>query len=257
MEIDCPDPFHLNKAFIKPFVMELEQCIIVKPALNEISMATMKALLSLSNIMDPFIVRHLPLITNRVLFMFSPPPALPSLTTRNEFVEKLTTPRNPKPSTLSDSTLPLKYSNSAVFFGAQKETAGGKQDTGKGVELKEVQEENNEGEDIIVLIPKPSGEPGRPGCGRYSLDIVLGVWGTETLSKVTVRLATSHYLEVALFHTEMLFSQTFVKDAADNGLDTTVSFAKQDVGKVDKICKAVCLSYPRKLRILFTVLLGT
>jgi len=138
------------------------------------------------------IARHLPLITNRIPFTLNPPPELPSLTTRNDFVigEPLVTPSNSNPSTLPDTASSLKYSASVVFFGAQKEMATRKEGKGKKVEEKEVQEEGNGAEEIVVLIPKPSGEPGRPRSGGYSLDEVLGVWGAETLSKVTVRLPT-------------------------------------------------------------------
>ena len=63
-----------------------------------------------------------------------------------------------------------------------------KHEKGKGVEEQPIQEEPDE---MVVLIPKPSGEPGRPHSGGYSLDNVLSDWGAETLSKLTVRLVTA------------------------------------------------------------------
>lgn len=142
--------------------------------------------------MDPMIAQHLPLITNRIPFTLNPPPALPSLTSRKEFLderEPLATPSNhmADPSTLPSTGSPLKYSGSVVFFGAQKETAR-KHEKGKGVEEQPIQEEPDE---MVALIPKPSGEPGRPHSGGYSLDNVLSDWGAETLSKLTVRLVTA------------------------------------------------------------------
>lgn len=143
--------------------------------------------------MDPMIARHLPLITNRIPFSLNPPPRLPALTNRKEFLElqePLATPTNPNPSTLPDTASSLKYSGSVVYFGPLKETAR-KQEKSKGVEEEQVQKEHTEVDEITVLIPKPTGEPGRPHCGGYRLDDVLGVWGAETLSKVQVRLATT------------------------------------------------------------------
>ncbi|KIM35120.1 hypothetical protein M413DRAFT_32743 [Hebeloma cylindrosporum] len=114
--------------------------------------------------MNPIIAQHLPLITNRVSFTLNPPLALPSLTTRHEFDDELAIPRNnPKPSTLPGKASALKYSNSVTFFGARTEMAG-KQDPGKGVEVTEVQEESTGEEEIVTLITKPPGEPGRPAA---------------------------------------------------------------------------------------------
>ena len=143
--------------------------------------------------MDPMIAQHLPLITNRIPFLLNPPPMLPALTNRKEFLdsrEPLAMPTNPNPSTLPDTASSLKYSASVVYFGAQKETARN-QDKGKGIEEEQVQKEQNEVNEITELIPKPPGEPGRPHCGGYHLDDVLSVWGAETLSKVMVCLATT------------------------------------------------------------------
>lgn len=141
------------------------------------------------------IAQHLPLITNRIPFTLNPPPALPSLTPRKEFPnerEPLATPNNlmANPPTLPNTGSSLKYSGSVVYFGAQKETAR-KPEKGKDVEEQEIQEDPKELDEIVVLIPKPSGEPGRPHSGGYSLDNVLSDWGVETLSKVTVRLVTT------------------------------------------------------------------
>jgi hypothetical protein len=171
----------------KPFVHES----ISASVLSEISVATTRTSLFLSNIMDSMIItEHLPLITARIPFTLNPPSVLSPVTARTEFLdleEPLETPRNSSPSTLSHTTSPLKPSGSVVFFGAHKETATGEgeKEKLKGIEEEEVEKEQNEADEVIMLIQKPQGEPGRPQCGGYSLDDVLD-WGAETLSKVTV-----------------------------------------------------------------------
>jgi len=84
----------------------------------------------------------------------------------------------------------LKYSDSVVFAlqkGKESETV----DKGNLACEEEREDEEGEGEEVIestILIPKPSGEPGRPHSGGYSLDKVLSPWGVATLTKVTVSL---------------------------------------------------------------------
>ncbi|KIM34858.1 hypothetical protein M413DRAFT_32960 [Hebeloma cylindrosporum] len=173
--------------------------------------------------MGPMIAPYLPLITNRISFTLNPPPGLPSLTPRNEFLDVREPRATPSPSSLTGSVSSLKSSGSVVF-GPQKET-GSQQGKGKGnlgaIEEQEVQQEPKGNDEIIALIQKPFGEPGRPGSGGYRLEEVLD-WEPETLSKVTV----------------------FVKQAAEKDLDTTVSYSKQNIDKVDNICKAAYECFP-------------
>jgi len=73
-----------------------------------------------------------------------------------------------------------------VQFGFETEKTTDKEDKGNDGEE---DEDDEEGGDIVqstTLIPKPSGEPGRPHSGGYSLDEVLSPWGVATLAKVTV-----------------------------------------------------------------------
>ena len=129
--------------------------------------------------MDPIIARHLPLITNRIPFTFNPPPSLPPLTNRKEFLDTREQSATP-PSVLPGRAPPLKYSGS-VLFAPRKESEI--VDKGKGPE-----EGEDEEVEEVILVPKPSGEPGRPRSGGYSLEEVLSPWGVETLAKVTVSL---------------------------------------------------------------------
>jgi len=144
--------------------------------------------------MDPIIARHLPLITNRIPFTFNPPSSLPHLTNRNEFRKEFRKGfRDAReqsampPSVLPSVASPLKYSDSVVFAlqrGKESETV----DMGKAREEEREDEEVGEVIESNTLIPKPSGEPGRPHSGGYSLDEVLSPWGVATLAKVTVSL---------------------------------------------------------------------
>ena len=145
--------------------------------------------------MDPLIARHLPLITNRISFVFNPPPSLPPLTNRKEFLDTRdtsTTPTRPNHSVLRNQASSLKCSASVQFgFEVEKMT-----DEGDG-------EEDEEVDDIFqsaILIPKPSGEPGRPHSGGYSLDGVLSPWGVAMLAKVTVHLFPSQHDSSTLSH---------------------------------------------------------
>ncbi len=136
--------------------------------------------------MDPIIERHLPLITNRIPFTFNPPSPLPPLTNRKEFLGNRELSATPPPF-LPNKVSPLKYSGSVAFAfqkGGETENA----DKGKGAEEEREDEEQDEAIESTTLIPKPSGEPGRPHSGGYSLDDVLSSWGVATLAKVTVSL---------------------------------------------------------------------
>ncbi|KDR77444.1 hypothetical protein GALMADRAFT_138555 [Galerina marginata CBS 339.88] len=66
-------------------------------------------------------------------------------------------------------------------------------------------------------ITKPSGEPGRPGSGGYSIDDALASWGKEEVLKVN----------------------KLVKKLADLKLDKTKSYSKQNSKKVNDICQEV------------------
>ena len=144
--------------------------------------------------MDPIIARHLPLITNRIPFTFNPSSSLPHLTNRNEFRKEF-----PKgfqdareqsampPSVLPNIASSLKYSDSVVFA-LQKGKESEMLDKGKAREEDREDEEGEEVTESNTLIPKPSGEPGRPHSGGYSLDEILSPWGVATLAKVTVSL---------------------------------------------------------------------
>jgi hypothetical protein len=120
------------------------------------------------------------------------------------------------------------------FFGAQKEAAR-KQEKGKGVEEKQAHEEPSEVDEIAVLIPKPSGEPGRPHSGGYSLDDALGAWGAETLSKVTVRqpllrhdfiITLIHYFRRNLSKKPQTRTSTSLSVMPSKALKKSTKFAK-------------------------------
>ena len=49
-----------------------------------------------------------------------------------------------------------------------------------------------------VKIPKPSGEPGRPRSGGYSLEAALDKWGEELFQMVNVRMVMTIWINAYL-----------------------------------------------------------
>ncbi|KDR76667.1 hypothetical protein GALMADRAFT_210576 [Galerina marginata CBS 339.88] len=80
--------------------------------------------------------------------------------------------------------------------------------------------ESNASDDMlrsVQPIPQPSGQPGRPGSGGYSIEDALKAWSKEELAKV----------------------MTLTKTLADARLDQSMSYSKQDKAKVNTLCETV------------------
>lgn len=122
------------------------------------------------------ISRPLPLITSRISFSTKTLSINPTITPRIKFPAEITVkPSQPErgltPSSAgSDNDEPLANSDGES-------------------ELSELSELSESDVDTPTSrkIPKPAGEPGRPGSGGYSIEVVLAPWGKEEFAKVNVK----------------------------------------------------------------------
>ncbi len=85
-------------------------------------------------------------------------------------------------------------------------------------------------------IPKPAGEPARPGSGGYRLETVLQDWTPDFFNAVNVSESPVRWL---IFID--LYMQLYVKGQADTLLDTTKSFRGQKRDLIVEICISVRL----------------
>lgn len=136
--------------------------------------------------MKSYVKRHSPLITSRIEFRLGSPPPLPSITPRIEFTsERLSYSRRRvvrKEITISGNS-PKGRGNSDNFGNSSPSN-----------NLSILEEPAQALPTLPHLlkrdkIPKPTGEPGRPGSGGHCIDTVLinsHNWSKEALEKLTV-----------------------------------------------------------------------
>lgn len=140
--------------------------------------------------MTPHIKKHLPLITARIEFDLEPPLPPPTITARLEF---------------DDSHLPRFAEECEGQPEARvEEEAQEEQQDPQDVPVPQAKEEEGgsrrgtrelakkaRGPDEPTKIPKPSGEPGRPGSNGYSLETTMledYEWTRESWEEVNVSL---------------------------------------------------------------------
>ena len=174
--------------------------------------------------MDSRLNPHLPIITPRIEFSsltHSRPPAI--ITPRIDFAELWITGSDSASHAVSDFN-----KRSPSVCGDDNDTIPMDLDLLEEASDDEVPLNNNR------KIPKPLGEPGQPNSGGYSVENELQAWGADKISKVTLSLARAEY---ALLLTAL--SQKFIKSKADELLDTTQSYSKQNSSEIAKICRSV------------------
>lgn len=122
-----------------------------------------------SNNMEPcYLLRHHPLITPCIEFQLAPPPPLPNITPRTEFGPENLVPRR---RTLEED-------------GPTRESKRRRLSTSGRVPDQVYQDEDSDRDSDqplpsallpgpSTLIPKPTGEPGRPGSGGFCLEDAL------------------------------------------------------------------------------------
>ncbi|KDR65799.1 hypothetical protein GALMADRAFT_148382 [Galerina marginata CBS 339.88] len=151
------------------------------------------------------ISRHLPLITHRVQFSSKVSSTAPLVTHRLEFDRQTAASKKPQLERRE-----LTPSDSGSERNKDKDLESDLSD------LTDSEEEATHSA-VSKKIPKPAGEPGRPGSGGYSIDDTLASWGKEEVLKVN----------------------KLVKKLADLKLDKTKSYSKQNGRKVNDICEEV------------------
>lgn len=130
------------------------------------------------------ITRHLPLITNRIRFSSSGMAPLPTITPRVDLpllgVNILPANGNPTERELTPSEDGEEGSpeNQSNVDDGESELS----------ELSELESDIDSDKLIwpVLKIPKPSGEPGRPNSGGYSIEDALISWGKDEFGKVMV-----------------------------------------------------------------------
>ncbi|KDR65527.1 hypothetical protein GALMADRAFT_148634 [Galerina marginata CBS 339.88] len=155
------------------------------------------------------ISRHLPLITHRIQFSSKVSSTAPSITHRLEFDRQAD--RNPASKKAELEQRELTPSD----YGSEGDENKEKDAESDLSDLTDSDEEAKQS--TSKKIPKPAGEPGRPGSGGYSIDDALASWGKEEVLKVN----------------------KLVKKFADLKLDKTKSYSKQSGRKVNDICEDV------------------
>jgi len=183
------------------------------------------------------ISRHLPLITNRIRFSSVAMAPLPIITSRvNLPLRRVDVPsanRSPEERELTPSE------DGKEHYPENKST---RLDDGESElsELSELESEIDCDEPLrpAQKIPKPSGEPGRPNSGGYSIEDALISWGKDEFGKVMV--STPHSVSS---NERQTLLQKFTKKLADAKLDQTISYGKQDHTKVNRLCETVFSSF--------------
>lgn len=138
--------------------------------------------------MTPFIQRHEPTITSRIEFQLAPPRLLPSITSRIEFTsDRLTCPEREDGRTSSDNE------------DQDRDVAGDQRPRWSRVPDTPDQTPSLRRPNLRVAnassIPKPPGEPGRPGSGGFCVDTELvksSNWTRAAVQKLTV-CGVCHY----------------------------------------------------------------
>lgn len=138
----------------------------------------------LSFFAETMLSRHLPLITNRIHFASSAMAPLPTITPRADlpFLGVNIPPGSGNPAerelTPSEDSRESSPENKPNVNDGESELS----------ELSELESDIGSDEALrpAQKIPKPSGEPGRPNSGGYSIEDALVSWGKDEFGKVTV-----------------------------------------------------------------------
>lgn len=129
--------------------------------------------------MAPYIRKHQPLITPRVSFRLETADPLPTITPRIEFI-------------FENVRHPGEDEEDSATGGTQRAESEGPDaaDESQDAASKESQsgDESQAEEERATTIPKPSGQPGRPGSGGYCLEDALLEygWSKQTFDNISV-----------------------------------------------------------------------
>jgi hypothetical protein len=96
----------------------------------------------------------------------------------------------------------------------------------------------------VEHIPKPRGEPGRPGSGGYSLENEVN-WEPDAFKELQVKL------QYCSADCVLIFSQNFVNNMTDANLDVSQTISGQDYAMIEAISDVVSF-FKNVLAVLFT-----
>lgn len=146
--------------------------------------------------MHTIILQHLPLITSRIEFSLSPQPELPVITLRKCFLEYDMQRDN-------GNDMGSHVGDNANNVGNDVDNGADHAEVNGQASGSDISSEAG-GDDGFgpgrILIPKPSGEPGRPQSGGFNLERALN-WPKATFEKIQVgRLARPDHICNTLAH---------------------------------------------------------
>ena len=123
------------------------------------------------------ISHHLPLVTNRICFSPTMPSSTPTITPRIDF------------NAASKSAAAFKHQTRELTPSDHGLSESSPDDNGESEIFSEAEETDHESSTLpCTKIPKPSGEPGRPRSGGYSIEAVLASWDKKEFADVNVKL---------------------------------------------------------------------
>lgn len=129
--------------------------------------------------------RHLPLITHRIEFFSSNSHSAPPLITpRIDFGARWAPERNRPDSSLS-SDIDVEMDDAASDAASDISVASTDNKSSSDSEQDEAKDKKGK------KIPKPSGQPGRPHSGGYSMETELRGWSPKMFADVNVRASST------------------------------------------------------------------
>lgn len=136
-----------------------------------------------------YVDKHLPLISQRIEFRHSPRLPLPVLTARTEFKPEDIVVGRTAPSVYGDRRYRVIRLRGPRAPSSRASSAAESRSPSPASSRSEGSVHPSSPRRSAAKIPKPSGEPGRPGSGGYSIeDILIGRhdWTEEQVNALTV-----------------------------------------------------------------------
>ena len=117
----------------------------------------------------PCVARHLPVITNRIVFLSAKSAPLPIITQRTDFAGMWS----------FDNEFESQYCSREPSQSPGENFPGDNEIELSSRGESEISDEERNDNTAVKKVPKPQGEPGRPHSGGYALTKVLKSWGDD------------------------------------------------------------------------------